>query len=458
MVRLYENAIAPVERPVSIGNIIVPEMAEIDRVVRAAEARSTFQIDGSGTTVAVLDTGLRTTHADFAGRVPTQRNFTTEGAATDARDLNGHGTNVTGLICGAGAAPGLTPGVAPEARVIPLKVLPGTFEGVQRALEWVFENRETFGITAVSMSLGSQSNWESDAGLNDDTLGATIRLLTANAIPCVVAAGNHYFTFGSRQGMAYPAIFRETISVGAVYDAAGGPFSYSSGATVHRRDVDRLTPFSQRLHSKVGGAAATDIFAPGAIAVAAGHLSDDDRSEQHGTSQATPVTTGVILLIQAYYRRATGRLPAVADLVRWLVAGSVEIVDGDDEDDNVGHTGLAFRRVDAVESLRALRQDLLVGIARAARGGAIVVERTDLRTALRRPREAVIENPQSMGQPAPDTGASTLSAKHLGRSWLLPSSSACHSASAREAGTVRPSLGPDRMCRCLPRAARSRRI
>ena len=102
-------------------------------------------------------------------------------------------------------------------------MLPGTFDGVQRALEWVFENRETFGITAVSMSLGSQSNRESDAGLEDDTLGAAIRLLTANGIPCVVAAGNHYFTFGSRQGMAYPAIFRETISVGAVYDAPGGP-------------------------------------------------------------------------------------------------------------------------------------------------------------------------------------------------------------------------------------------
>jgi DNA/RNA endonuclease G (NUC1) len=402
-VHLYETTIAPVERPVSIGNIIVPEMAEIDRVVRAAEARSTFQVDGSGITVAVLDTGLRTTHVDFAGRVPAQRNFTTEGTVHDARDLNGHGTNVTGLICGAGAATGLTPGVAPAARVIPLKVLPGTFEGVQRALEWVFANREAFGITAISMSLGSQSNRDSDAGLDDDTLGAAIRLLIANGIPCVVAAGNHYFTFGSRQGMAYPAIFRETISVGAVYDAPGGPFSYSSGAIVNRRNVDRLTPFSQRLHSKIGGPAATDIFAPGAIAVAAGHMSDDDRSEQHGTSQATPVTTGVILLMQAYYRRATGQLPVVADLVRWLAAGSVEIVDGDDEDDNVGHTGLTFRRIDAVQSLRALRQDLLVEIASAARRGAVVVERSDLRAALDRPRGPALEIPQPMGRPAPES-------------------------------------------------------
>ena len=38
----------------------------------------------------------------------------------------------------------------------------------------------------------------------------------------VVATGNDYFSHGSQQGMGYPGIIRQTVSVGAVYDADQG--------------------------------------------------------------------------------------------------------------------------------------------------------------------------------------------------------------------------------------------
>jgi hypothetical protein len=90
-----------------------------------------------------------------------------------------------------------------------------------------------------------------------------------------------------------------------------------------------------------------------------GILNDQGESIQHGTSQATPVVTGVVLLLQALHKRLTGRLPPVADVMRWLEQGSAAIQDGDDEHDNVLHTGLAFRRVDAVSALLACAHDAL---------------------------------------------------------------------------------------------------
>jgi hypothetical protein len=79
---------------------------------------------------------------------------------------------------------------------------------------------------------------------------------------------------------------------------------------------------------------------------------------QHGTSQATPVIVGVVLLLQQYYRDKTGRLPNVDQVAGWLRNGSRVIVDGDDELDNVANTGLSFRRIDVLLALQACVNDM----------------------------------------------------------------------------------------------------
>jgi hypothetical protein len=71
-------------------------LVEASRFIRVTDARDAFEVNGKGLTVAVLDTGLRTSHVDFAGRVVAQQNFTSDGPATDASDKDGHGTNVGG--------------------------------------------------------------------------------------------------------------------------------------------------------------------------------------------------------------------------------------------------------------------------------------------------------------------------------------------------------------------------
>lgn len=333
--------------------------AEVDSLIRVKRARQTFSVSGTGLAVAVLDTGLRTTHVDFAGRVRAQHNFTNDngGDENNAADGNGHGTNVGGII----AANGNHVGIAPSAGIIPLKVLNnsggGSFDAVDRALTWVLDNRTTFNISAVSLSLGDESNEADDSGFEGNSTQKLIRELRDLNVPVVVAAGNDYFTF-QQQGMSFPAILRETISVSAVYDASEGPFSYDSGAEAFSTAANRIAPFAQRLHDDVNGQTRTDIFAPGAPITSSGNETDVGESVQQGTSQATPVTTGVILLMQEFFFRTTGRMPTIDTLVTCLRNGAVSINDGDDEDDNVPHTGKNFLRIDALAALEAVRRNL----------------------------------------------------------------------------------------------------
>lgn len=343
-------------------------LIETTRFIRADAARELFDVSGEGLTVAVLDTGLRTTHVDFAGRVPAQRNFTGDdgGAASKVTDGSGHGTNVAGIV----VASGNHTGIAPKAAVIPLKVLRndggGSMTSIRDALQWVIDNRALYGITVVNMSLGDSQNLASDDALKGDDLRKRIATLRAAGVPVVVAAGNAYFQHKA-QGMGYPAIARETTSVGAVYDAPiPGGMKYRSGAEAITTKAGQITPFSQRLHVSKCKACATDVFAPGAPLTSSGSKTDVGESVQHGTSQAAPVTAGVVLLLQDFYKARTGALPSVDQIEGWLQAGGVPIADLDEKADNVPHTGLTFVRLDAVSAIEAAQRSVAVDRLREA--------------------------------------------------------------------------------------------
>lgn len=350
---LPEQEIDRVERPRQFQRNFRAQAVESTSLIRAAQARSTYNVNGAGLTVAVLDTGLRTTHSDFTGRILAQRNYTFDngGNINDASDGQGHGTNVSGII----VANNVHVGIAPGANIIPIKVLDntggGSFSAIDQALQWVIDNRTTYNISVVNMSLGAFSNYIS---YGSDSTGVKIQTLRNAGVAVVVAAGNDFYSHSSVPGMAYPAIFPQTVSAGAVFDANVGSVWYGDGAIANTTGPDRLTPFSQRLHPNVSPTYRTDIFAPGASLTSSGIISDTSSSTMDGTSQATPVVAGVILLMQQHYLRQHGTLPSIDVIENALRASAVTVIDGDDEDDNVTNTGLGYLRVDALGALQTL--------------------------------------------------------------------------------------------------------
>src|SRR5690606_25783787 len=112
------------------------------------------RFDGSGYSIAILDTGADLDHPSLANRIVYQQDFAD--GDMNANDVHGHGTNVAGIV--AGAAPGVN--------LIILKVFEDGGDGhvdyVEQALQWVVANAAPYNIISVNMSLGDGGNYQSN--------------------------------------------------------------------------------------------------------------------------------------------------------------------------------------------------------------------------------------------------------------------------------------------------------
>jgi subtilisin family serine protease len=355
-----------------------PLLEQATQFINVKQAQEAFGVTGAGFTAAVLDTGINADHVDFHGRIAVRRNFT-GGGALETADRVGHGSNVAGIIA-ARKTPksvrtdprGEHDGVAPDAQLAVLKVLGnngrGDFAWVEEALEWVLRHHTTsaYRVTVVNISIGDQQNYQDDAAFASNGITEKIARLKDLRIPVVVAAGNDFFPHQSVPGMSFPAILRDAISVGAFYDADVGSRTYTSRARASRTAAGRLTPFSQRLHPDqpdlVSKDLRTDIFAPGAVISSTGFTGERSQTDQQGTSQAAPIVTGTILLMQEYFNqkneKTRGLMPTVEQLVTWLRAGAVAERDNYGEDDNVRNTLRSYPRLDVMAALTAERNAL----------------------------------------------------------------------------------------------------
>ncbi|MFF7138315.1 MULTISPECIES: S8 family peptidase [unclassified Streptomyces] len=233
---------------------------------------------GAGTTVYVIDTGIRISHKDFGGRAAYGWDFV--GGDRTAGDGNGHGTHVAATVAGTGY------GVAKQARVVAVRVLDnagsGTTAQVIAGIDWVTKNARKPAV--ANLSLGGPHNAQLDAA---------VRTSIASGVTYTVAAGND----GLPAGLYSPADVPQAITVGATdrTDARAGFSNYGS---------------------------AVDLFAPGVSITSAGIAGDTARKTWSGTSMATPHAAGAAALYLAEHPAATPAQVGRA-LVKLAISGKV---------------------------------------------------------------------------------------------------------------------------------------
>jgi thermitase len=216
--------------------------------------------------IAIVDSGVDAGHPDLAGKVVAAANFT---ASNTTADLSGHGTHVAGIA--AADFDNLTgiAGVAPNARLMDVKVLAvgangqttGDCADVADGIVWATDH----GANVINMSLGSSSPCQA--------MALAINYAFAHGALPVAAAGNDGSTTRS-----YPAAYDHVLSV-----AATGPSDQIAGFS--NRDaawVDVAAP-------GIGIVSTLPTYANATGAVGYGYL--------NGTSMAAPIVSGIAALI-----------------------------------------------------------------------------------------------------------------------------------------------------------------
>jgi len=197
---------------------------------------------GRGVTVALMDTGIAQ-HPDLEGSVIARLDFVNDGATL--LDPSGHGTFVAGLI----AAHGRTfSGVAPDAKLVSLRVLgqngKGTMHAVLAAFDWLLRNRAAMDIKVLNLSFGAPQR----SSYHRELLAGVVESAWFAGVTVVAAAGND----GPAQGtVAMPGADPFVITVG----------SFADQGTLATND-DRESIFSSRGPTR-DGFAKPDVLAPG---------------------------------------------------------------------------------------------------------------------------------------------------------------------------------------------------
>lgn len=189
-------------------------------------------VDGRGVTVAILDSGIDKNHPDLVGKVVGEKNFVKGESTTD--DLLGHGTLVSGIIAGSGAASGgKYKGIAPGSSLLNVKVIDksgnGKISDIIAGMEWALDNN----AKVLSLSLGGMNLGET----NPPVTMAADNAVDAGAVVCV-AAGNRNNT--QSEGLSSASTLAMPKAKGIPIDLGKFDISQTNGGS---RDVLLLLLF-----------------------------------------------------------------------------------------------------------------------------------------------------------------------------------------------------------------------
>jgi subtilisin family serine protease len=216
------------------------------QTVSQAEQAWDKNVYGKGVTVAVIDSGIDFNHPQLKNQIAVNPNevldgvdndgngyiddisgwnFSAGGLGTaDAGDDNGHGTHLSGIIA-AEHSLGVVKGIAPQAKILPLKFMAADGSGsVGRAI-MAIDYAAAMNVRTINASWGT--------GSCSTSLESAITRLSEKNVLFIAAAGNDHSDL--TMSPSFPAAFGVTnqITVGALtYNGFRADFS-NYGALVH---------------------------------------------------------------------------------------------------------------------------------------------------------------------------------------------------------------------------------
>lgn len=230
-------------------------LRRIDRRFLPMDANYTYNKTGAGVHAYIIDTGIRPTHVDFAGRVLGGFSVIAGGIV----DCNGHGTHVAGTVAGTAY------GVAKQAWIHPVRVLncagSGTWAGVITGIDWVRINRIQPAV--ANLSLGGGFSAAVNLAVNN--------LVAFGNVATAVAAGNS----GVNACTQSPSSATNAVIVGATQSNDFRPAWSNFGPCL-------------------------DLFAPGVSITSDWHTSNVATNTISGTSMAAPHVAGVMAQVRQW--------------------------------------------------------------------------------------------------------------------------------------------------------------
>lgn len=233
----------------------------LDADVDAVEAW--VKTTGAGIRVAVLDTGVTSSHDDISSQVVARVNYSD---AATGEDNYGHGTHVAGIIAAIKDTVGVS-GVCPDCDILDGKVLndngSGSTSSIAKGIGWAVNNQ----AKVINMSLGQR--------VSSRTLELAVNDAWKAGVVIVAAAGN-----AGTQAKIYPGAYPNVIAVAAT-DNRNVKASFST----YGKWVDIAAP----------GVSVYSTFPKHPFALGGGRAQGYDIAS--GTSMASPIVAGVAALV-----------------------------------------------------------------------------------------------------------------------------------------------------------------
>ncbi|HEU4561002.1 MAG TPA: S8 family serine peptidase, partial [Longimicrobium sp.] len=233
--------------------------------------------------IAIIDTGIRTTHTAFTGKILAGRRFLGDALpVTNFTDDHGHGSHVAGIAAGLGTA--AVPGIAYGANIKILVAKACNSAGscpnsaTANAIVWAADN----GANVINMSFGA-------FGSNPDGTGSAAHQValqyaaSKNVLP-VCSTGNDDGKPTYTGGIGYPSRFAECMSVAST-SWNDTKASYSN--------------YGPQTEISAPGGDGNPAGNPFSLILAPGHTSNTGYAWKAGTSMAAPQVAGLAALLWA---------------------------------------------------------------------------------------------------------------------------------------------------------------